>query len=105
MNHDVSSTCRAATSYRRAVAVLLVFLTLFVSTAIAAPALASLREDPSSFADDALPVGLAGAHFVVALYQAEAFAFFDGSRALQQAPLVISRPYRAPPALFPLSTI
>ncbi len=97
MNHDVSSTCRAETSYRRAVAVLLVFLTLFVSTAIAAPALASLREDSSSFADDESPVGLAGPHFVLALYHAEAFIFFDGSRALKQAPLVITRPYRAPP--------
>jgi hypothetical protein len=105
MDHDVSSTCRTEASHRRAVAVLLVFLTLFVSTAIAAPVLASLREDPSSFAGDELPVGLAGGHFVPALYQAEAFVFFDGSRALQQAPLVISRPYRAPPILFPLSTI
>ncbi len=105
MNHVVSSIYRSETSYRRAVAVLLVFLTLFVSTAIAAPALASLREDSGSFADDELPVGLAGQYFALAHYQAEAFVLFDGSRALRQARLDVSRPYRAPPILFLLSTI
>lgn len=105
MTHHVSSICRAETSYRRAVAVLLVFLTLFVSTAIVAPALASLREDSPSYTDDEMPVGIAGRYFVLAHYQAEAFVLFDGSRALRQARLDVSRPYRAPPVLLPFSTI
>ncbi len=105
MNYDVSSTYYAAKSYRRAVAVLLVFLTLFVSTAIAVPALASLREDSSSFPDDELTVGLADQHFVLALYRPEAFAFFDESRVSKQMSLVVSRPYRAPPVHFLPSTI
>lgn len=105
MTHNVSSICRAETSYRRAVAVLLVFLTLFVSTAIVAPVLASLREDSPSFADDEMPAGLASRCFVLAHYQAEAFVLFDGSRALRQARLDVSRPYRAPPVLFLVSTI
>ncbi len=105
MNHDVSSTCHAKASSRRAVAVLLIFLTLFVTAAIAAPALAALREDPSSFADNELPVGLAVPHFVLALCLAEAFALFDAGRALKQTPLVACRPYRAPPLHSPLSPI
>jgi hypothetical protein len=105
MNRNVSSPCCLHVPHRKAVAVLLVFLTLFVSTAIAAPALASLREDPSPSADDASPVGLAGAAFVLAPYHAEVFVVVDGSRALLRAPLLVSRPYRAPPEHIPSRTI